>query len=109
VFELFADEVEQTAENFRALCTGEMGLGKVSNMPLHYRGSIFHRIIKGFMCQGGGMYLLFFATFKSQACRIANSSHLQILRDEMEVEENLSMAQPFLMRTLSESIRPRVC
>ncbi|CAO3673497.1 unnamed protein product [Umbelopsis ramanniana] len=53
VFELFADEVEQTAENFRALCTGEMGLGKVSNMPLHYRGYIFHRIIKGFMCQGG--------------------------------------------------------
>lgn len=55
VFELFADEVEKTAENFRALCTGEMGLGKVSNMPLHYRGSIFHRVIKGFMCQGGGM------------------------------------------------------
>ncbi|GAB5590743.1 hypothetical protein Unana1_05643 [Umbelopsis nana] len=53
VFELFADEVEKTAENFRALCTGEMGLGKVSNMPLHYRGSIFHRVIKGFMCQGG--------------------------------------------------------
>ncbi|KAI7906065.1 cyclophilin-like domain-containing protein [Cokeromyces recurvatus] len=53
VMELFADEVPKTAENFRALCTGEKGLGKVSNMPLHYRGSIFHRIIKGFMCQGG--------------------------------------------------------
>lgn len=56
--ELFADEVEKTAENFRALCTGEMGIGKVSNMPLHYRGSIFHRVIKGFMCQGGGTYLI---------------------------------------------------
>lgn len=51
--ELFADEVPKTAENFRSLCTGERGLGKVSNMPLHYRGSVFHRIIKGFMCQGG--------------------------------------------------------
>ncbi|KAI8344735.1 cyclophilin-like domain-containing protein [Chlamydoabsidia padenii] len=53
VFELFADEVPKTAENFRALCTGEMGLGKISNMPLHYRGSIFHRVIKSFCAQGG--------------------------------------------------------
>ena len=51
--ELFSDEVPKTAENFRALCTGERGLGKISNTPLHFRGSIFHRIIKGFMCQGG--------------------------------------------------------
>ncbi|KAI9275820.1 cyclophilin-like domain-containing protein [Phascolomyces articulosus] len=53
VIELFQDEVPKTAENFRCLCTGEMGLGKVSNMPLHYRGSIIHRVIKGFMIQGG--------------------------------------------------------
>ncbi|MBK1701436.1 peptidylprolyl isomerase [Thiococcus pfennigii] len=52
VAELRADVVPKTAENFRALCTGELGVGKTGK-PLHYAGSPFHRIIPDFMVQGG--------------------------------------------------------
>ena len=52
IMELRADVVPKTAENFRALCTGEKGMGK-SGKPLHYKGCRFHRIIQQFMCQGG--------------------------------------------------------
>eukprot|EP00249_Psilotum_nudum_P010114 c22341_g1_i1 orf=157-672(+) len=52
IMELYADVTPKTAENFRALCTGEKGIGK-SGVPLHFKGSSFHRVIPQFMCQGG--------------------------------------------------------
>ncbi|KAA8525377.1 hypothetical protein F0562_007205 [Nyssa sinensis] len=51
--QLFYDVAPTTAENFRALCTGEKGISCKTGRPLHYKGSFFHRIIKGSMAQGG--------------------------------------------------------
>uniref|UniRef100_A0A7N0V308 Peptidyl-prolyl cis-trans isomerase n=1 Tax=Kalanchoe fedtschenkoi TaxID=63787 RepID=A0A7N0V308_KALFE len=66
VFELFPDVAPYTTENFRALCTGEKGNSSKYGKPLHYKGSFFHRTVKGYLAQGGdfikrdGMHLLTF-------------------------------------------------
>ncbi|KAL6074236.1 Peptidyl-prolyl cis-trans isomerase [Balamuthia mandrillaris] len=52
--QLFDEACPKTAENFRALCTGEKGASKANKTKhLWFKGNRFHRIITGFMCQGG--------------------------------------------------------
>jgi peptidylprolyl isomerase len=50
VVELFKDQCPITAENFRALCTGEKGVG-IAGKPLHYKDTKIHRVVPGFMIQ----------------------------------------------------------
>ncbi|XP_076641497.1 cyclophilin 40 [Halictus rubicundus] len=52
VIELYKDVVPKTAENFRALCTGERGIG-INGTKLHYKGSVFHKVLPQFIIQGG--------------------------------------------------------
>merc|ERR1719198_1328462 len=57
IFKLYNNICPKTAENFRCLCNGERGTGLITKMPLHFHGAKFHRIIPGFMAQGGDFEL----------------------------------------------------
>ena len=50
---LYDEMAPKTVKNFKALCTGECGLGATTKKPLHYKGCPVHRVIPGFMIQGG--------------------------------------------------------
>ncbi|XP_076948838.1 peptidyl-prolyl cis-trans isomerase CYP18-4-like [Bidens hawaiensis] len=50
---LYKDVMPKAAENFRALCTGEMGIGKTTGKPLHYKGSVFYYIEEHAFAEGG--------------------------------------------------------
>jgi cyclophilin family peptidyl-prolyl cis-trans isomerase len=52
VMQLHDDSHPITAKNFRELCKGGL-IGKSTGRPIGYQGNVFHRIIDGFMIQGG--------------------------------------------------------
>ncbi|XP_069135671.1 uncharacterized protein [Argopecten irradians] len=56
VIELFTDKVPRTCENFKALCTGEKGTSPETDYKLHFKNSLFHRIVRNGWIQGGDIY-----------------------------------------------------
>ncbi|XP_022876162.1 peptidyl-prolyl cis-trans isomerase CYP21-1-like [Olea europaea var. sylvestris] len=77
---LYGQVVPKTVENFRALCTGEMGKD-ANGVVLHYKGTPFHRIIPGFMIQGGdivyrngrGNHSMYGGTFRDENFKLKHS------------------------------------
>lgn len=53
IFRLFDNVAPRTVLNFKSLCVGDKGIGKTTGKRLSYENTIFHRVIPGFMCQGG--------------------------------------------------------
>lgn len=80
----------------RCLCTGEKGLGR-SGKLLHFKGSAFHRVIPGFMCQVGKLQVMvFYRDNLFQRCLTVDldfGNRVVTLREEMGREEKASTAK----------------
>jgi len=86
VFRLFDSIVPRTALNFKCLCTGERGVGSTTGKDLSYENTIFHRVIPGFMCQGGdfskrdgtGGESIYGGKFADEAFRVKHTKYGQL-------------------------------
>ncbi|THG15718.1 hypothetical protein TEA_019765 [Camellia sinensis var. sinensis] len=99
VFQLFPDAAPKTVENFRALCTGEKGISPKTGRPLHYKGSFFHRIIKGSMAQSA--ILVYAVGYRADghdcfSCDVV--LRVAILSNEMGVAEKAYTVRSFQLR-----------
>lgn len=77
IFELFADVVPKTAENFRQFCTGEH---RKDGVPLGYKGANFHRVIKDFMIQGGDFVnVIWYSVTIFNYCSVFNFREMELV------------------------------
>ena len=101
VFELFADVCPKTAENFRQLCTGEF---RMNGVPIGYKNSSIHRVVKDFIIQGGdfvrgdgtGSMSIFGEAFPAENFNLAYDSPGQLC---MAVTGNTAGCQFFVTST----------
>ncbi|KAK4388944.1 Peptidyl-prolyl cis-trans isomerase CYP95, partial [Sesamum angolense] len=94
-FELFTDVAPKTAENFRALCTGEKGVSAKTGKPLHYKGTFFHRIKKGYLAQEG----IFFVKMATME-KVYMMGSFQLRPKEISTGSSAAVVRIFFLKDL---------